>query len=201
MTRGKKSAGSEGIRPRGTDAWEIRFEKPRGPDGRRKTETATIRGTLRDAQRERRRLMSAVDRGAHVDLNKVTVAEYASDRIETWHGTAQIGNRTTERYRYANKAYFTPYLGHVPVQKLTTIHMEKWHLALRNRGLDPRNIRHINSLLSKVLKDGIKHNLLVRNVAHEQIPPAGRPDEVEILRQDQIEPLLPDLTAIGFTRV
>src|SRR5262245_12089702 len=140
MTTRKRTAGSEGIRQRGPNSWEVRYETPR-IGGKRKTETVTVRGTLKDAQRERRRLLSTIDKGVHVDPNKIMITDYVADRIDIWHGSGQIGNRTAERYRYTNETYFVPHLGNIQLQKLSTIDMEQWHVALRRRGLDPRNIR------------------------------------------------------------
>jgi hypothetical protein len=61
------------IRPRG-DSWELRYELAHGPDGKRRTRTATVKGSKRDAQRELRKLLTAVDAGVHVDRSKTTRA-------------------------------------------------------------------------------------------------------------------------------
>jgi hypothetical protein len=61
------------IRERGPGRWEIRYELPRGPDGRRRTRTETVRGAKRDAQRRRRELLAEVDRGMVADAGKLTV--------------------------------------------------------------------------------------------------------------------------------
>jgi hypothetical protein len=77
-----RKSGSEGIRERSPGSWEIRFEGPRDTSGRRKTRTTTVRGTLRDAQRERRRLMATIDQDAYVDPSKLTVGLYFDERVE-----------------------------------------------------------------------------------------------------------------------
>jgi hypothetical protein len=58
-----RKSGSEGIRERSPGSWEVRYEVARDTSGKRKTKTVTVRGTLRDAQRERRRLMATIDQG------------------------------------------------------------------------------------------------------------------------------------------
>jgi hypothetical protein len=64
------------IRQRGESSWQIKYEAgPRDPQtGERRTRTTTVRGTKRDAQRELRRLLGAVDTGQHVDPSKLTLA-------------------------------------------------------------------------------------------------------------------------------
>src|SRR5947207_10412462 len=65
------------IRERSPGSYEIRYSL--GTDsatGMRKIATATVRGTRKDAEKELRRLLRAVDTGEHVDPTRITLREW-----------------------------------------------------------------------------------------------------------------------------
>ena len=74
------------IRPRGKGAWELKYDVGLDPlTGRRVIKYATVRGPKRDAQRELRRRLDAVDQGRHADPGKLTLGEGAA-RPRSWQG-------------------------------------------------------------------------------------------------------------------
>jgi integrase len=179
------------IRPRGPGAWELKYAAGRDPQtGRRRTCYVTVRGSKADAQRKLRELLTAVDRGAHVDQTKLTVGAYVTDRIATWPGSA----RTKEHYGQL-AALIAAHLGGVPIQALTTLQVERWHAALRDKGLSAIVVKQAHTLLARTLGDGVRHNLVVRNVAKEQPAPKVERREVEILAADQVGPMLAKLAS------
>jgi integrase len=193
-----RKSGSEGIRERSRGSWEIRFEGPRDASGKRKTRTTTVRGTLRDAQRERRRLMATIDQDAYVDPSKLTVGTYFDERVEQWSRSGKIRGPATENYRYFSKRYITPYIGPIRLQKLSTLDIERWHVSLYELGLGTRLISAVHNKLKNALGEAVRHNLLVRNVCREQRPPSVKRKEIEILPEDQIDPMLVGLKGHWF---
>jgi hypothetical protein len=62
------------IRERSPGAFEIRYGLGTDPaTGRRKLATTTVRGTRKEAEKELRRLLRALDTGEHVDPTRTTV--------------------------------------------------------------------------------------------------------------------------------
>lgn len=193
-----RRSGSEGIRERSPGSWEIRYEAPRDASGKRKTRTTTIRGSLRDAQRERRRLMAAIDQDAYVDPSKLTVGKYFAERVEQWFRSGRVRASGTGNYRYYSKRYIDPYIGHIQLQKLSTLDIERWHVSLRELGLGTRLTSVVHNKLKNALGEAVKHKLLVRNVCLDQRPPRVKRKEIDILPADQIEPMLAGLMAHWF---
>jgi integrase len=190
------------IRPRGPRAWELKYDIGRDPKTEKRiTRYATVHGSKTDARRKLRELLTAVDKGEHVDPTKITLGEHVRARIQQWPGSGQISTRTAERYTEMHTLYIVPHLGRMPIQKLTTAAIEKWHTDLRVRGrkdgkggLCSRTIRQTHRLLAQALGDAFRHNLVVRNVAQAQKPPRGESnDEVEIIAGEQITPMLSKL--------
>ena len=64
------------IRERSPGSFELRYSLGTDPaTGRRRIATVTVRGTRKEAERELRRLLRALDTGDHVDPNRLTVRE------------------------------------------------------------------------------------------------------------------------------
>src|SRR5262249_62138844 len=85
------------IRKRGR-SWELKYDLERAADGRRQIRYKVIKGTRREAQAELARLLTQVADGAHVDSNKVTVAEYLHTQLDSWRAMGTVSAKPTERY-------------------------------------------------------------------------------------------------------
>ena len=71
------------IRPRGKGAWELKFDIGLDPlTGRRVTKYVTVKGAKRDAQRELRRRLDAVDQGLNADPGKLTVGDWLTKWLD-----------------------------------------------------------------------------------------------------------------------
>lgn len=179
------------IRPRG-NAWEIRFPLPPGPDGKRRVETRTVRGSKRDAQRALRDALTAVDRGEHLDANKITVDAHVRARIEQGQASGRFTGRTAEHYNMLADE-LARHIGDILLQKLTTIDVERMHTAMLAKGLT-RTAQAAHALLTRALADAVKHKIALRNVAREQGPPAAkRSASLATLTGDQVKALLAEL--------
>ena len=84
--------------------------------------------------------------------------------------------KTAERYRELLENQIASHIGEAPLQKLKRTDIERWHATLKARGrkdggkLGARTIRHAHRLLSKVLKEAMRHDLVVRNAVAAEPP-------------------------------
>jgi integrase len=86
------------IRARGPGAWELKYDVGIDPlSGRRITKYRTVRGAKRDAQRELRAILTALDGSTYADPSKITVGQW----LTQWLDEAQhaVARKTLERYR------------------------------------------------------------------------------------------------------
>lgn len=86
------------IRARGPGTWELKFDV--GVDaksGKRITKFRTVRGSKRDAQRELRNILTAINSGTLADAGKATVGGW----LQTWLAEAKhnVAPKTLQRYR------------------------------------------------------------------------------------------------------
>ncbi len=180
MKQKRNRRGSGQIEQRG-DAFRLRFTV----EGKRHAVTFT--GTKAEARAELRRLTHAPDIGEHVAPSKQTVGAFVAARIDQWEASGDITGRTAQRYRELCENQIKPHIGDKLMQKLTSLDVENWHNVLRSVGradgkgpLAPRTVGHCHRVLSKALKDGAKHKVVLRNVVAGDAAPGPDEDEEEM---------------------
>ncbi len=158
------------VRERSPGSFEIRYALGTNlATGKRRISTATVRGSLKDAEKELRRLLRSVDTGEHVDPNRITVREW----LTTWLDSTrqEVAPRTAERYREIVSNYLVPALGNLQLTKLAPIHLQDVYNALamggrrdgKPGGLSPQTRRHIHRILSSALARAVEQQLIARN--------------------------------------
>ena len=195
------------IRGRSPGSFEIRYSLGADPaTGRRKVATATVRGTRKDAEKELRRLLRAIDTGEHVDPSRITVREWLSKWLAAVH--SEVAPKTHERYSEIVSHFLAPALGRLQVAKLAPLHIQEayngWAVSGRRDGkpggLSPRTRRHIHRILSTALTRAVEQQVLARNpcdVFKKRLPKVER-REMVTLTAEQSARLL---DAIRHTRV
>jgi integrase len=187
------------IRERSSGSFEIRYEIGTNPaTGRRRTATATVRGTRKDAERELRRLLRAVDTGEHVSPNRLTVERWLS----TWLGAVrdEVAPNTSERYGGIVRNFLIPALGNLPLAKLNPSHIQeaynRWATGGRRDGkpggLSPRTRGHIHRVLSAALGRAVEQQFLPRNpvdVFKKRLPKVKRREMATLTLQQSAAPL------------
>jgi integrase len=160
------------IRERSPGSFELRYELSADPGtGRRRTATVTVRGSRKDAEKELRRLLRALDTGEHIEPHRVTVREW----LATWLGAIrqEVAPRTAERYAEIVNNFLVPALGRLQLSKLASSHIQEayngWAACGRRDGkpggLSPQTRRHIHRVLSAALSRAVEQQLIVRNPA------------------------------------
>ena len=190
------------IRQRSPGSFELRYDLAPDPaTGERK-----VRSSRKDAERELRRLLHAVDTGEHIDPHRMSVREW----LATWLGAIrqQVAPRTAERYGEIVDNFLAPAFGSLQLAKLTPAHIQQayseWASGGRRDGkvggLSPQTRRHIHRILSSALARAVEQQLIARNpcdVFKKRLPKVER-REMTTLTVDQAQRLL---AAIRHTRV
>ena len=187
------------IRERAPGAFELRYSL--GTDsatGKRKIATATIRGSRKDAEKELRRLLHAVDTGEHIEPNRITVQQW----LTTWLDAvrAEVAPKSHERYGEIVHNFLIPAVGNLPLAKLGPSHIQEayngWAVGGRRDGkpggLSPQTRRHVHRFLSAALGRAIEQQLLARNPADvfkKRLPKVER-REMTALTTEQSQQIL-----------
>jgi integrase len=195
------------IRERSPGAFEIRYALGTEPaTGKRRIATATVRGSRKDAERELRRLLRALDTGEHVNPVRITVRQW----LATWLNAvrAEVAPKSVERYGEIVNNFLVPALGNLPLSQIAPAHIQEaytaWAIGGRRDGkegcLSPRTRRHIHRILSTALSRAVEQQFLARNPADafkKRLPKVERHETVT-LTAEQSQQLL---AALRHTRV
>ena len=184
------------VRQRGAGAWELKYDIGRDPlTGRRRVRYATVHGSKRDAQRELRERLGAVDKGQHADARKMTVGGWLSQwLVEARHN---VSPKTHERYSEIVTKHLVPALGMIPLAKLAPAHVQSYYtgaLADGRRdgkgGLSAQTVRHHDRVLNVALKRARALCLIATNPIEDVARPQVERRELEILDVDEFAQLL-----------
>jgi integrase len=182
------------IRRRGRNSWELKYDVREG--GQRQTQYRSFKGTRREAAAELTRLLALVQEGGHVEPHKLTVGEYVRSRVAQWKASGRISAKTAERYEELVEFQLVPFLGKILLQRLQARDVEAWHNILKTKGrqngkggVSNRTVGHVHKILSKALKEGVRHGLVLKNVAADEPAPRIPSKEMKILSPAQVRGL------------
>ena len=188
---------SEGhIRPRGKGAWELKFDVGHDPlTGRRVTKYATVKGPKRDAQRELRRRLEAVDQGRHADPGKLTLSDWLGQWLELVQN--EVSAKTWEVWSEIVKNHLVPALGALPLGKVQPVHIQSYYAEAMKvgrcdgkGGLSAQTVCHHHAVLFAALKRARSLRLIVGNPAEDVKRPKVERQEIEYLDPSDAAKLL-----------
>ncbi|MEW6770240.1 MAG: tyrosine-type recombinase/integrase [Bacillota bacterium] len=171
-------------------------------DGKRKQKW--IRGfkTQKEAEATLAKAIAEVARGTYIDPARMSVKEY----LEQWFATHADGLSPTTRRRYESiiRHQLVPYLGGVPLQKLTPLQVQTFlgQLAREGRrdnkktvprGLAPASVAYVYRVLHRALEQAVEWEMLSRNPAARVRPPRADRKEPRVLTETEVQHLLDSL--------
>jgi integrase len=186
---------------RGKNSWAIVLDIGRDPStGRRRQKWHTVKGTKKDAQRERTRLLGEINAGSYVEPSKMTVREF----LKRWladYAKAHVSAKTFERYSEIVNCHLSPALGAHELSALRPLHIQgcyskalesgrRRHSVALGAGLSARTVLHHHRILHEALHQAVRWQLLARNPADSVEPPRPVRQEMRALDEAQIGALL-----------
>ena len=196
----KRRANGEGnIRKRKDGRWEGRYTVGHDPE----TGKAIIKNVLGKTQAEvKEKLKSAISESQRLDVTRAGTYTVSS-WMKMWYEVY-----AEPRIRPNTKAYYTNYIenhiipgiGSVPLDKLTTIQIQRFYNNLQKSGrvqrknfpplkdasLSPRVVRGVHTLLHNCLEQAVAERLLLANPAQGCKLPQLEKREMKILPQEKI---------------
>ena len=196
----KRRANGEGnIRKRKDGRWEGRYTVGHDPE----TGKAIIKNVLGKTQAEvKEKLKAAISESQKLDVSKAGTYTVSS-WVKTWYEVY-----AEPRIRPNTKAYYTNYIenhiipgiGDVPLDKLTTIQIQRFYNNLQKSGrvqrknfpelkdksLSPRVVRGVHTLLHNCLEQAVAERLILTNPAQGCKLPQLEKKEMKILPQEKI---------------
>ncbi len=177
------------IRKRGTNRWQLTYDVPPGPDGKRQQRYETVHGTKKQADARLTEIQHELSRGAHFDPTTMTVSEY----LDVWkrdYADVSVRPRTLEGYHGIIETHLKPAFGSVKLADLGAHQVQAYYATRIRSGLSAQTVLHIHRLLSQTLKQAVRWQMLHRNVLEDISPPPRRRPEMRVLTPDEADALL-----------
>ncbi|MBM6897880.1 site-specific integrase [Pseudoflavonifractor capillosus] len=195
----KKRANGEGsIRKRKDGRWEGRYTAGHDPE----TGKAIYKNVLGRSQAEvKEKLKQAIREAQALDITKAgkyTVGEW----MEVWfHDYAKIKVRPSSHQTYQGyiQNHIRPNIGDIPLEKLTSLDLQKFYKKLlttgrvdrveakgQPKGLSAKTVRNIHQILSSALKLAQEQRLILTNPAEGCALPRVEHQEMKTLTTVQL---------------
>ncbi len=178
------------------EVWYIRYDLPRGKDGKRKQKMEACPGlSEKEAKQRLREREVARDRGMLVDATRQTLGEYLTEWLQ--HKRASISPASHKAYEQMIRCHIIPELGGFRLSKLRPIDIQAFYTTLPEKRLDGRgkrlstkHVAMIHGVLHTALAQAVKLELIYRNPADAVEPPRFASPEVASATEEEITRLL-----------
>ena len=129
-----------------------------------------ITRTRRDADRQRRDLLSERERGVlDVDAS-ITVSEWCRQWLETG-ARLTCKERTVAGYTYTLDRWVLPHVGHLELRQLHVGHVEDMQISLLSAGLSVSTVRQARRVLSSALTHAVRGRMITHNPVKDAASP------------------------------
>jgi integrase len=180
-TRRSRGEGTIYVRPDGL--WVAQFTLP---SGKRKTKYGKNQQTVRSWLLEARK---AAKDGFMTDVGNITFGEL----IERYYNDVALHTlkpKTLESYETLIRLHIKPELGNIKLNQLTPVHLQTLYSEKIKAGYSKRTVQYIHSIIRRILSQGLKWGMTVRNIADATDAPKNNPKPPEMLTEDQVKKLL-----------
>lgn len=179
--------------------------------GKSKRIIRRIEGRQSDAQQLMAKLMTELHQGTYIEPARVTVGDW----LDTWlndYKKMELLQTTWESYETQVRVHLKPAIGKLNIQDLRPDHLQKLYNEKVEAGLSPRSARYIHVVINSALKQAVKNQLVLRNVAEATTLPkreksqaraltmAGQALFLEVIRKDRLAPAFLLLLTTGLRR-
>ena len=206
----KKRANGEGsIRKRKDGRWEGRYTAGHDPA----TGKTIYKNVLGKTQTEvKEKLKRAIEDSAKLDMSKVgqyTVGQWMDVWFENY-AKIKVRPSSHQTYRGYIENHIKPNIGSIPLNKLTSLELQKFYKKLlgngrverieskkQPKGLSAKTVRNINQIISSALNLAIEQKLLLTNPADACALPKLEHREMKTLPVEQLASFLREAKESG----
>ena len=164
------------LKQRSLGTWQLRWDGPRKPNGRRSYQYETVRTTKKVAQRILAERVASVEAGTYVARTKETVGEFMG-RWLVAYVEPNTGLKTQQGYAQLIGRHIVPHLGAVRLQDLRPTQIQEMYREIGGRA-GARSVQATHSVLHKALNEALKWGLVDRNAADATTVPRVERGEI-----------------------
>lgn len=171
----KRANGDGNIRKRKDGRWEGRYVVGRDPD----TGKMITKNVLGKTQVEvKEKLREAIENSKQLDYTKegkYTVGQWMDEWFEAY-AKVKVRPSSHQTYKGYIENHIKPNIGDIPIEKLTSLQLQKFYRRLltegrvpriesenQPKGLSAKTVRNINQVISSAMDMAVKHKLILSN--------------------------------------
>ena len=210
MAKKKRANGEGSLRKRKDGRWEGRYTAGCNPTTGKPIHKSVLAKTQAEAKEK---LKQAIAEAEKLDMSRAKSYTLGA-WIKLWYevyAEPRLREKTKDYYLNYIGNHIIPELGNTPLEKLTTIQIQKFyndlqksgriqrytHIKLKDKGLSTRVVRGIHTLLNNCLEQAVAERLLLANPAKDCRLPKLEKREMKILPEDKIGPYLAEAERRG----
>jgi|SRR6516162_1972546 integrase len=159
--------------------------------GQSKRKWCSFKGTKREAQLERARLIHEIASGGYVEPSKQTFEQYFADWLRDW-APMKAGPKCVERYGQLGK-HLIAAIGGKPLQQVRGGDLARAYREAAAKGLADRTVKHLHVLARRVFGHALRQGDIKRDPSREIDAPKVIPKEAAVLRAEEIPVMLAGL--------
>ena len=147
------------IRQRKNGLWEGRYRL----NGK---QCAVYGQTKAEAKAKLAARMTEVEQGICIERTDLTLEEWGWEWLKTFK-EGKIRHSTMDNYESDFRMHVVPYIGHIKLKDLTTLHIQRTYTKAQQNGLSPKSIRHIHGLVHGMLAKAQSLDMVRKNVSED----------------------------------
>ena len=205
----RRSNGEGNIRKRKDGRWEGRYTAGRDPV----TGKQIFKNVLGKTQAEvKEKLQKALAQAGKIDFTKTGKYTVTMWMNEWFENVAKIKVRPSshQTYRGYIDHHITPNIGDLPLEKLTTMDLQKLYRKLLNKGrvdrveakkqpkgLSAKTVRNINQVISSAMDFAVAQKIIPENPCKAVALPKVEHKEMQTIPAEQLQAFLQEAKATG----
>ena len=147
------------IRQRKNGLWEGRYR----PNGK---QCAVYGQTKAEAKAKLAARMTEIEQGICIERTDLTLEEWGWEWLKTFK-EGKIRHSTMDNYESDFRMHVVPYIGHIKLKDLTTLHIQRPYTKAQQTGLSPKSIRNIHGLVHGMLAKAQSLDMVRKNVSED----------------------------------
>ena len=171
------------IRQRPNGTWEGRYYDV---DGKQHSLYGRTKAIVKDKLASKR---AEIVSGNSITETDLTIEQWGLEWMQTFKAW-KIKHSTMDNYESDFRMHIVPYIGHIELKDLTTLHIQPTYTKAQQNGLSPKSIRNIHGLVHGMLAKAQSLDMVRKNVSEDCELPVVEKTEMHTLSDVELRRFL-----------
>ena len=160
--------------------WEARITTGRDPGTGKQVQRSITGQSQKEVREKMTEMLSAINKGVYQAPNKITVAEWFKEWLETFVA-GKVKPYTYTGYDVVIRNHVNPSLGAMQLQTVKGTHIQRMYNKMLEGGTAPKTIKNVGAVMHKAFGVAVKQGMIQLNPCdNAELPP---------MQQHEIKPL------------